>query len=175
MMKLLTTAIVLLALVSNIQAQDDFIKMAEYLSKGSGKWYTENPNYDPGNEQSSKGYGLWFTWELNRKMLRLQIIGYRKDTLIQSTEALWSWHPGKKKITYYAITTRGSHYEGTTEFASDDTFITLSDIFVADGRILKHKDENIMLSDEQHQTRSSLLEDGQWKVQGSSVWDRLKE
>ncbi len=168
-------------LFNSLQAQDkgsskkDFLRMASYLSSGTGKWMTKNPNYDPENLSSSKGFGLWFTQKLKQNLLHLTHVVYRGDTAHVTGESYWLWHPGEQRINYYSISNRGNFTDGETYFVSDEKFITTEYSFSPDGQIQLHKDENIIISEDEHKTISSYYENSKWHVIGNYTFIKNQE
>ncbi len=163
-------------IINSTQAQDfqsskdDFLKMARYLSNGSGKWMAPNPNYDSSNPRSSRAIGLWFDLSLNENLLKLSIATYRGDTVHLTSDALWIWHPGEQRIKYHDISMRGTFIEGETYFTDDKTFVTRNFTYMTDGTVRFARGENYMTSEKEHFTRSLAFEDGEWKQRASFTW-----
>jgi len=136
----------------------DFLKMANYLSAGSGKWRTPNPSHDPTNSSSHQALGLWFELKLNQNLLKLSIVAYRGDTAHIASQSMWIWHPGEQRMRYYDTNLRGYFMEGETYFISDDVFVTRSFNYMPDGSIHFARGENKIISEDQHFTRSNVYE-----------------
>lgn len=150
----------------------NFDKLADYLSRGSGKWVGENPNYKPSNERSPKAFGLWFERPLPG-LMTLTIVAYVKDTVVISSQGTFNWHPTEKKVIH-STSDRGNGYsEGITSFPNDSTLISVMKIFRPNGKIYDHKDENFVVSEDMHRNTSfGKDENGNWVEKGSWVWKR---
>lgn len=160
---------------NNSSTKEDFLKMAQYLSTGSGKWITPNPKYNSEKPFSAKAFGLWFTLKLNKNLLLLTHVVYRRDTAHVTGESYWLWHPGEHRIKYYSLNFRGGFTDGETYFQSDNTFTTTDFRYTPNGHIEINKDENVIMSELEHRTTSSVFKKGQWEVIGEYLFKRSRE
>lgn len=152
-----------------------FDKLADYLSRGTGKWTGENPNHNPNNPRSARAFGLWFERPL-KGLLTLKIVAYQKDTIVISSQGTFSWHPQKQQYVH-TMTDRGNGFaEGVTEFPDDSTFISTMINYRPNGKSFAHKDENFVVDENVHRNISySKDADGNWVESGRWVWKRDPE
>lgn len=157
------------------QEWKNFDLMADYLSKGGGKWTGENKNYNPSNPRSPKAFGLWFARPI-RSLMTLTIVAYVNDTIRISSQGTFNWHPIEQKIIH-SMSDRGNGYsEGITSFPNDTTFISVMKIFRPNGSSYDHKDENFIVSENVHRNTSfGKDESGNWTKKGDWVWRRDSE
>ncbi|MEP1094848.1 MAG: hypothetical protein ABJG78_07035 [Cyclobacteriaceae bacterium] len=156
-------------------SKEDFQKIVNYLSNGSGKWMAPNPNYDPDNPNSAKALGLWFDKRLKGKHLHLSVVTYRGDTAHISSDAMWIWHPGEQRIKYTEVTLGGRLQEGEVYFNADDTFVNRNFQYQLNGKTVFARGENIILTEDRHKTTSYIFENNTWQVQGSLEWRLTNE
>ncbi len=154
---------------------EDFLKMGRYLSKGSGQWMAPNPNFDPNNPRSHESLGLWFDFKLNEKMIELSIVMYIRDTAHIISSGMWIWHPGEQRIKYYDIKIGGTFMDGETYFTEENIFVTRSFTYTPNGKIHFALGDNVMLSEDEHETTSNIYENANWREQASYVWKRVAE
>ena len=165
-------------LFNSLSAQDigsskeDFLKMANYLSADSGKWFAPNPKYEPENLSSTRALGLWFNMKLKQNLLHLSLVIYKGDTAHITADSFWLLHPGEQRIKYYDINSKGDFIDGENHFASDEKFITRLYSYAPDGHIQFERGENIIISKNEHKTKSSVYEKGKWREIGSFTWKR---
>ncbi|MDW3193943.1 MAG: hypothetical protein R8G66_16335 [Cytophagales bacterium] len=151
-----------------------FDRMAQYLTKGTGKWKADNPNYQPNNPRSAKAFGLCFERPM-RNYMSLTIVSYQKDTVLINSEGFFSWHPGKQQYVH-VNGNRGSGFaEGITTFPNDSTFISTMTIFRRNGSSYDHKDENFIVNEDVHRNTSYKKVAGDWVAEGEWVWSRVPE
>ncbi len=153
----------------------DFLKMANYLTAGSSKWMTPNPNYQADNPRSSRGFGLWFSLDLRQNLLRLRHVSYRGDTALVTGESFWLWHPGEQRIKYYSIDPWGGFTEGETHFSGEDKFTTTQYAYRPNGKIQIVKDDNFMISNQEHKAISYNFENNEWKQTGDYPFKKVGE
>ncbi|AXT20397.1 hypothetical protein D7030_04560 [Flavobacteriaceae bacterium AU392] len=156
-------------------SKQDFLKMAQYLSEGSGKWMAPNPNYNPQNPSSHQAVGLWFDFKLEENYLRLSIVTYIGETAHIISSGMWIWHPGEQKIKFFEIIQGGRFTEAEVYFISDNTFVSRKKAYLPNGKIYFALGENIMLSKDKHKTISKIYENGSWRTEGSYVWKKTAE
>ncbi len=154
----------------NGSTKEDFLRMAKYLSDGPGKWMSPNPKYDPENLRSSLGVGLWFTLEMKENLLRLTHVSYRRDTAHVTGESYWLWHPGEQKIKYYG--TGIGFTDGETYFTADDKFTTFAFSYSANGKIQRTKDDNFIISENEHRAVSYYFEKNEWHQNGDYTFNK---
>lgn len=183
LLRQLSTLIFLLIVATPIVAQNsnfptdemvNFDKVANYLTRGSGKWKAPNPRYDAGNPRSAEAFGLWFERPM-RNFMSLTIVSYQKDTVLINSTGFFSWHPGKNQFIH-VNGNRGSGFsEGITEFPSDSSFISKMTIYNRRGSY-EHKDENFLVSENVHRNTSFRKdENGSWVAEGEWTWTREAE
>lgn len=158
-----------------VSSKEDFLKMANYLSGTSGKWATPNPNYDFKEKSSSEAFGLWFALELEQNLLHLTHVIYRGDTAHVTGESYWLWHPGEQRIKYYSVNIRGGFTDGETYFTSENVFVTTEYSYALDGNIRIRKDENFIISTNEHKTNSYTFKDSEWISEGNYTFNKTKE
>lgn len=149
-----------------------FEKMANYLTKGSGKWTGENKKYNMKNPRSPKAFGLWFERPMNN-LLTLKVVAYLKDTTLLSSQGIFSWHPQKKQFIHLTADRRNGFSEGISEFPNDTTFISTMIIYRPNGKIFDHKDENFIVNENVHRNTSYKKDEQEnWIENGSWTWTR---
>jgi len=74
---------------NNTPQKENFEKMANYLTNGSGKWTGENKQYNSDNPRSPKAFGLWFERPM-KNLLSLKVVAYLKDTTRLSSQGIFS-------------------------------------------------------------------------------------
>lgn len=179
-LKILFT-IIYLSLAVPVQAQvngknsgtlQHFDKMAEYLSRGSGKWRGENKHYNSTNPGSPKAYGLWFERPL-KYLLTIKIVAYLSDTVRISSQGIFFWHPQKNTFVHVSTDMGNGLSEGISEFPNDSTFISTMIIYRPNGKVFAHKDQNFIVSENVHRNTSYKKNaEGQWMVSGNWIWIR---
>ena len=180
-MRLVFFCIVQVISVVILQAQEfkssrsDFDQMANYLSKGSGKWMAPNPRYNDMNPKSTKALGLWFDKRLDDKLLHLSVVLYREDTAHIISDAMWFWHPVEQRITYIDMTSGGQLQLGETYFNTDEEFVNRNFQYQTNGKVVFARGVNLILSEDRHKTTSYVFENDDWRVQGSLEWSLTKE
>lgn len=144
-------------------SKEDFLRIAKYLSDGSGNWKTPNPGYNPQNPQSIKEFELRFSLDLRANLLHLVHYSHRNDTSIITSESYWFWHPTDQMIKYRSIDVSGDFTDGKTFVITDNTFYTVVYRYNMNGRIDLRKDTNIILSENEHSVLSSAFRQGRWQ------------
>ncbi len=153
----------------------DFLKMARYLASDSGKWTSPNQRYNPQNPRSAKSFGLWFKLKHREKLLHLTHVVYVGDTTRITGESYWLWHPGKQEIKYYSINFFGGFTEGESIHISDDKFTTSLRSYNKKGRIEMRKDENVIVSKNEHIITSSVFKNYKWEKAETYTFTKLEE
>ncbi len=152
-----------------------FDNIATYLTQGSGQWKAPNNNHNPNNPRSAKAFGLWFKRPM-RNLMTLKIVSYQKDTILTSSEGIFSWHPGEKQFIHVNGNRGNGYSEGITAFPSDSMFISTVRIFTARGSSYEHKDENFIVNDNIHRNVSYRKdEEGEWIAESEWTWTRIPE
>ncbi|MEP1094846.1 MAG: hypothetical protein ABJG78_07025 [Cyclobacteriaceae bacterium] len=151
---------------------ENFDRMANYLSDGTGRWTGENKNYDPSRPRSPKAFGLWFDRPLN-SMLAIKIVAYLQDTVVLSTQGIFAWHPDKNQFIHATSDLRDGFSEGISSFPNDSTFISTMMSYRPNGNVNESKDENFIVSKNVHRNTSyEKNEIGEWVEKGNWVWTR---
>ncbi len=155
-----------------IEEWKNFDILADYLTRGSGKWIGQNSQYDPANERSPQSFGLWFERPIPG-LMTLKIVAYFNDTVMVSSQGTFNWHPLEKKVIH-TTSDRGNGYsEGVTSFPNDSSFISVMKIYRPEGDVYDHKDENFIVSADVHRNTSyGKDERGNWVERGKWVWKR---
>ncbi len=178
---LMKTLILLFAILICLSAQGQEIEptrewqhfdhIANYLTRGSGKWRGEN-SQRPNNQDAPRAFGLWFERPLPA-LMTLTIVAYLPDTVIISSQGTFNWHPQKNHVLH-VVSDRGNGYaEGTTSFPNDSTFISVMKIFRPGGQAYDHMDENFLVSEDVHRNVSFGKDSlGNWEVRSEWVWRR---
>ena len=151
----------------------NFDKMAKYLTLGSGQWKAPNKQHNPNNPRSAHAFGLWFERPM-RHFMSLKIVSYQKDTVLISSEGFFTWHPGEKKFVHMTSNRGGGFAEGITSFPNDSTFISTMNNFTRKGTTYEHKDENFIVSINEHRNVSYRKDEaGNWVAQSEWTWTRM--
>ena len=156
-------------------SKEHFLNLASYLSNGEGQWMTPNPQYDSKDSRSSTGFGLWFDFELEENLLRLTHVVFREDTAHITGESFWIWHPGERQIKYYSTNIRGGFTDGETLFTKEDRFVTTEYSYSVGGKIELSKDDNTIISPDEHLTTTSVFKDNSWKITGQYRFRKTKD
>ena len=158
-----------------VSSKDNFLRMSQYMSNGTGQWVTQNPDYDPENPQSAESFGLWFEFLHKKNALKLIHVVHRGDTAHVTAESFWVWHPTKQQIHYHSINIRGTVLEGEVFFPEKNTFVTHTEDHQSNGKITITRDRNIMVSDDVHKTISANFKDGKWVDNQGFTWKRSQD
>jgi len=160
---------------NNTKEKENFEKMADYLTDGSGKWTGENKQYNSDNPRSPKAFGLWFERPM-KNLLSLKVVAYLKDTTRLSSQGIFSWHPIKKQYVHITADRGNGFSEGITEFPNDTTFISTMIVYRPSGKFYDHKDENFIVNENVHRNTSFKKDKkGNWIENGSWIWTRDSE
>lgn len=182
LMKLITLLVVISLTPGEIHAQisqskgwGKFDSMADYLSRGSGKWTGENTKHDPANPRSPRAFGLWFERPLE-SLLTIQIVAYLGDSTILSSQGIFAWHPVKEHFVHIASDRGNGYSEGISEFPTDSMFVSTMVGHRPNGKISQHKDENFIVSEDVHRNTSyNKDENGNWVKLNDWTWTRDPE
>lgn len=160
---------------NNESQSSHFETIANYLTRGSGKWTSENKKYNPNNPSSPKAYGLWFERPM-KNLLTIKIVAYQKDTTIISSQGIFSYHPIKEQFIHVTADRGNGFSEGISEFPNDSTFISTMIVYRPNGKFFDHKDENFIVGENVHSNISfSKDEQGNWIEKGRWTWTRNPE
>lgn len=167
--RIILTGLLVAVLHVSIHAQDitdksDFLRIANYLSSGSGNWITPNPNFKANNKRSPKEFELRFTLDLKGNLLHIVHYTHWSNQSKVTSESYWFWHPGEQEIKYYSIDLDGDFTDGKTLAMDDETFGTFVYRYNTNGNIELRRDINIIKSENEHTVQSSVLRDGRWQV-----------
>ncbi len=143
--------------------------MAEYLSRGSGRWRAPIPPREGGPD----GLGLWFERTAGGRLLELTVAIYFGDEVRTGLRGNWFWHAGRGEIVYYEVVPNGRVRMGTSHFTDAETFVTLTDSVGPDGESTPNRGLNVLFAEDEHRTTAFALDaQGEWIEQQSLTWVR---
>lgn len=148
-------------------------RMMEYLASQGGRWRAPNPQHDPSNERSPEALGLWFEVSARGRVLELTVVAHFGSDVRSGSKSYWLWHPGREEILYHEIRPSGGVRMGTTHFSDERTFITLTEAVSASGEVTPNRGENVIVSDDLHETIAFALDqNGNWVEEQALTWTR---
>ncbi|NIP60727.1 MAG: hypothetical protein GWM92_20130 [Gemmatimonadetes bacterium] len=149
----------------------DFERLCGYLGAESGVWVAPNPDREATRANVADSFDLTFVCDDAQRGLRMEIgARYSDGTRRVPWRAMWFWHPGRREIVYLNYGRGGHVVEGVTEFTADDVFVTTYDRYQPDGTRSRGRDENTILSADEHRTQVYTFEDGEWRPGNSNLW-----
>ena len=149
-----------------------FEVMAEYLSRGTGRWRAPIPPREGGPD----ALGLWFERTAGGRLLELTVVIHYGSEARNGLKGYWLWHPGRKEILYHEVVPNGKVRLGTSHFVDSRTFVTLTDAVDMDGKTTPNRGVNVLTSENEHLTTAYFLDaQGDWQEQQSLVWTREPE
>jgi hypothetical protein len=146
-----------------------FELMAEYLSRGTGRWRAPVPARDDGPD----ALGLWFERTAGGRLLELTVVLDYGAEARPGLRGYWLWHPGRKEILYHEVSPSGRVRMGTAHFTDTQTFVTLTDAVGSNGRTTPNRGVNILSRENEHDTTAHALNaQGEWVEQQTLTWAR---